>query len=136
MSTQVIVITFEFKIKYDKQKFKTKKKQAAVIIATVIFTVTDVTADLSEISEQSTVLNSWHHASELLEHTNIHLENLERADDHQQTIMQHWKYHNDQCCNQNNICYVDSWDDKHYSVDRVQHEIWVNAVAADNAVTD
>src|SRR5438034_2105262 len=59
MSTQVIVITFEFKIKYDKQKFKTKKKQAAVI--SVI--VTDITADLSEISEQSTVLNSQLHAS-------------------------------------------------------------------------
>ena len=49
MSTQAIVIMFEFKIEYDKQKFKTKKKQAAVITAAVI--ITDITVDLSEISE-------------------------------------------------------------------------------------
>src|SRR5438034_4773390 len=75
MSTQAIVITFKFKIEYDKQKFKTKKKQAAVTVITAAVTVTDVIADLLEISEQSTVLNSQCHASELLECINICLKN-------------------------------------------------------------
>ena len=83
MSTQAIVIMFEFKIEYDKQEFKTKKKQAAVTVTAATATVTDITAGLLKISEQSTVLNSQHCAPELLEHMNIHLENLERADDHQ-----------------------------------------------------
>ena len=51
-------------------------------------------------------------------------------------IMQHWRCHNDGCHNQNNLCYVDLWDDKHYSIARVQHEAWANAVAAGNAVVE
>jgi len=81
MSTQAIVIIFEFKIEYNKQKFKIKKKQAAII--TVAVTVTDITADLSEISEQSTVLNFQLHVSQLLEQVSIYLENLQKADNFQ-----------------------------------------------------
>ena len=36
MSTQAIVVTFEFKLEYDKQELKTKKKQAAASIINVI----------------------------------------------------------------------------------------------------
>ena len=121
-------MTFEFKLEYDKQEFKIKKKQAAAAI------INFAEANLPEQTISNS--NSQLHASQLLEQVNACLENVERAVEFQQIIMQWWKCHNNECHNQNNFCYVDSWDDKHYSVDRVQHEIWVNAVAADNAIMD
>ena len=72
----------------------------------------------------------------MLEQVNICLENLEKANDFQQIIIQHWKYYNDECCNQNNLYYVNLWDDKHYSVSKSQHEVWINAITAENAVID
>ncbi len=50
--------------------------------------------------------------------------------------MQHWRCHNDKCHNQNNLCYVDLWDGKHYTVAKIQHEAWANALTAGDAVID
>ena len=58
MPTQTIIVTFEFKLEYDKQKFKAKKNHAA----TAVTAVTAVTAGLPEansiISEPPTSQNS------------------------------------------------------------------------------
>ena len=59
MSTQSIVVTFKFKIEYDKQEFKMKKKQAAAVIVNSV--INSAEANLSE----STILNlnSQHHSN-------------------------------------------------------------------------
>ncbi len=125
MPTQAIVITFEFKLEYDKQEFKAKKKQATVI------------AELNPaMSEQVTALNSRLRAPRLLEQANTRLGNIEKAGDFQRTIMQRWRCHNSECRNQNNLCYVDPWDGKHYAIAKIQHEAWANAIAAGDAVVD
>jgi hypothetical protein len=133
MPTQAIVVTFEFKLEYDKQEFKAKKNHAATA-------ATAATAGLPEansiIPEPPTSQNSRLRAPHLLESTNARLENIQRSGDCQRAIMQRWKCHNDGCRNQNNLCYVDPWDGKHYSIARVQHEAWANAVAAGNAVVE
>ena len=50
--------------------------------------------------------------------------------------MQRWRCRNDGCRNQNNLCYVDLQDGKHYAVARIQHEAWANAVAVGNAAVE
>ena len=75
MSTQAIMMTFEFKLEYDKQEFKIKKKQAAAAV------INSVEANLPQQTISN--LNSQLHALQLLKQANTHLENLERAVDFQ-----------------------------------------------------
>src|SRR5947208_1401289 len=51
MSTQAIVVTFEFKLEYDKQELNTKKKQAAASIINV--TVLNIIAAENAVIKQS-----------------------------------------------------------------------------------
>ena len=103
-----------------------KKKQAAAAV------VNPAEANLPEQTILN--LNSQLCAPQLLEQANTCLENLERAVDFQRMIMQHWKCHNDGCCNQNNLCYVDLWDGKHYAIAKIQHKAWANAMTVGDAV--
>ncbi len=42
MLTQAIVITFEFKLEYNKQEFRAKKKHAIIIIISAAVTISEV----------------------------------------------------------------------------------------------
>ena len=97
------MVTFEFKIEYDKQEFKAKKRQAAVSVISILEAILSIQA----IANPQIVLNPRLHAPQLLKQANARLENLEKAVDFQQMIMQCWRCHNDECHNKNNLCYVD-----------------------------
>ncbi len=57
MSTQAIIMIFKFKLEYDKQKFKIKKKQA--ITAIINSVINSAEANLSELIILN--LNSQYH---------------------------------------------------------------------------
>jgi len=143
MPTQAIVVTFEFKIEYDKQEFKAKKRQAAAAAMINPMEANPSGQIVPNLSGQTVPnpnpnpnSNSRLRAPQLLEQANARLENLEKAVEFQRMIQQRWRCHNNGCRNQNNLCYVDSWDGKHYAVSKLQHEAWANALANGDAVMD